>query len=117
LARIVERITTKFGGKRLTGAVFLDVAKTYGIVWIGDLLDKLKLLNFRAYKVHIISSCPRGRAFEGSFQTATSSLRGMRLRVAPGGLFFPILLILFVNDMPHPRTTSSKPSTRKTRSS
>jgi len=34
LARHVERITRNFGEKRLTGAVFLDVAKAFGIVWI-----------------------------------------------------------------------------------
>jgi hypothetical protein len=27
MARLVERVTTQFGEKRLTGAIFLDVAK------------------------------------------------------------------------------------------
>ena len=34
LARLVERITRNFGEKRLTGAVFLDVAKAFDTVWI-----------------------------------------------------------------------------------
>jgi hypothetical protein len=38
LARIVERITRNFGEKRLTGAVFLDVAKDFDTVWIDGLL-------------------------------------------------------------------------------
>jgi hypothetical protein len=29
MARLVERITRNFGEKRLTGAVFLDVAKAF----------------------------------------------------------------------------------------
>jgi len=56
LARLVERITSNFGGKRLTGAVFLDVAKAFDTVWIDGLLYKLTLLNFSYYVVHTISS-------------------------------------------------------------
>ena len=49
LARLVERITRNFGEKRLTGAVFLDVAKAFDTVWIDGLLYKLTLLNFPSY--------------------------------------------------------------------
>jgi len=69
LARLVERITRNFGEKRLTGAVFLDVAKAFDTVWIDGLLYKLTLLNFPSYIVHTISSYLRGRTFEASFQT------------------------------------------------
>jgi hypothetical protein len=44
LARFVERIKRNFGEKRLTGAVFLDVAKAFDRVWIDGLLYKLTLL-------------------------------------------------------------------------
>ena len=43
LARLVERITRNFGEKRLTGALFLDVAKAFDTVWIDGLLYKLTL--------------------------------------------------------------------------
>jgi len=56
LARLVERITGNFGENRLTGAVFLDVAKAFDTVWIDGLLYKLMLLNFQSYIVHTISS-------------------------------------------------------------
>jgi len=102
LARLVERITRNFGEKRVTGAVFLDVAKAFDTVWIDGLLYKLTLLNFPSYIVHTISSCLRGRTFEASFQTATSSRRGMRAGVAQGGLISPVLFSLYVNDMPSP---------------
>jgi hypothetical protein len=78
LARLVERITRNFGEKRLTGTVFLDVAKAFDTVWIDGLLYKLTLLNFPSYIVHTISSYLRGWTFKASFQTATSSSRGMR---------------------------------------
>jgi hypothetical protein len=73
LARLVERITRNFGEKRLTSAVFLDVAKAFETLWIDGLLYKITLLNFPSYIVHTISSYIRGRTFEAFFQTATSS--------------------------------------------
>jgi hypothetical protein len=82
LARLVERITRNFGEKRLTGVVFLDVAKAFDTVWFDGLLYKLTLLNFPSYIVHTISCYLRGRTFEESFMTATSSRRCMRAGVA-----------------------------------
>jgi retron-type reverse transcriptase len=101
LARLVERITRNFGEKRLTGAVFLDVAKAFNTVWIDGLLYKLTLLNFLSYIVHTISSYLRGQTFVASFQTATSSRQGMRAGVAQGGLISPVLFSLYV-DVPSP---------------
>jgi hypothetical protein len=96
LVHLVERITSNFGVKRLTGAVSLDVAKAFDTVWIDGLLYKLTLLNFWYYIVHTISSYLRGRTFEASFQTTTSTLRGMRAGVAQGELISPVLFSLYV---------------------
>jgi hypothetical protein len=54
IARLVERITRNFGEKRLTGAIFLDVANSFHTVWIYGLLYKLTLLNSPSYIVHTI---------------------------------------------------------------
>jgi hypothetical protein len=102
LARLVDRITRNFGAKRLTGADFLNVAKAFDTVWIDGLLYKLTLLNFLSYIVHTISSYLRDRTFEASFQTATSSRRGMQAGVAQDRLISPVLFSLYVNDMPSP---------------
>jgi hypothetical protein len=102
LARLVERLTRNVSEKRLTGAVFLDVAKAFDTAWIDDLLHKLTLLNFPFYIVHTISSYFRGRTFKGSFRTATLFLRVMRARVAQGGLISPVLFSLYVKDMTSP---------------
>jgi hypothetical protein len=102
LARLIERITRNVGEKRLTGAVFLDVAKAFDTVWMDCLLYKRTLLNFPSYIVHTFSSYLRGRMFEASFQTATSSRRGMRAGVAQGGFIFPVVFSLYVNDIPSP---------------
>jgi hypothetical protein len=61
------------------------VAKAFDNVWIDGLLYKLTLLNFPSYTVHTISSDLRDSTFEASFQTATSSRRGMRPGVFQGG--------------------------------
>jgi hypothetical protein len=100
LARLVERITRNFGEKRLTGAVFLDVAKAFDTGWINGHLYRLTLLNFSSYIVHTNSSFLRGRTFEASFQTATSSRRSMLTGVAQGGLISLVLFSLYVNDIP-----------------
>jgi hypothetical protein len=78
LARLVERITRNFGERRLTGAIFLVVAKAFDTVWIDGLIYKLMQLLFPSYIVHTISSYLRGRTFETSIQMATSSRRTAR---------------------------------------
>ena len=55
LAHLVERITRNFCEKRLTGVVFLDVAKAFHTVWFDGLRYKLTLLNFPSYIVHTMS--------------------------------------------------------------
>ena len=75
------------------------MAKTFVTVWIDALIYKLTLLNVPSYVVHTIYSYLRGRTFEASFQTATSSRRGMRAGVAQGGFISPVLFSLYVNDM------------------
>jgi hypothetical protein len=91
LARLVERITRDFGEKRLTDAVFLDVAKAFDTIWMDGLLYELTLLNFPSYLVHTISSYLWGRTFEVSFLTATSSRHVMRAGEAQGGLISRLL--------------------------
>jgi hypothetical protein len=56
LADLVERVNRNFDERRLTGAVFLDVAKAFDTVWVKGLLYKLTVLNFPFYMVETISS-------------------------------------------------------------
>ena len=44
LARLVERVSRNFDQRRLTGAIFLDVAKAFDTVWVDGLLYKLTIL-------------------------------------------------------------------------
>jgi hypothetical protein len=45
LARLVERVNRNLDERRLTGVVFLDVAKALDNVWVDGLLYKLTVLN------------------------------------------------------------------------
>jgi hypothetical protein len=63
LARLVERVNRNFDEKRLTGAVFLDVAKAFDTVWVRGLLYKLTVLNFPSFLVKTISSYLDCRTF------------------------------------------------------
>jgi hypothetical protein len=78
------------------------VAKAFNTDWINGLHNKPTLLNFPSYIVHTISLYLKDRTFEASLQAAASSRRIMRAGVAQGGLIFPVLFSLYVNDMPSP---------------
>jgi hypothetical protein len=99
LACLVESVSRNFGEKRLTGAVFLDVAKAFDTAWVDGLAYTLMALKFPSYLVKTIQSYLRSRTFEASFQAATSSHRQMRARVAQGGFISPVLFSLYVNDI------------------
>jgi hypothetical protein len=102
MARLVERVNKNFDERRLTGAVFLDVAEAFDTVWVKGLLYKLTILNFPSYLVQTLSSYLHSRTFQSSFNSATSTRRKMRAGVAQGGLVSPVLFSLYVNDMPPP---------------
>jgi hypothetical protein len=102
LARLVERVNRNFGERRLTGAVFQDVAKAYETVWIEGLFHKLTIFNLPSCLVKTLSSYLHHRTFQTSFKSAKSSRRTMRAGVAQGGLTSPVLFSLYVNDMPMP---------------
>jgi hypothetical protein len=64
----VERVSRNFDEKRLTGAVFLDVAKAFDTVLVDALLYKLTILNFPSYLLNTVSSYLNSRTIEASFQ-------------------------------------------------
>ena len=84
LARLVEKFKRNFDEKRLTDAVFLDVAKAFDYVWNEGLLFKLTILEFPSYLVKLITSYLHSRTFVAAFQAASSSCRLMRAGLAQG---------------------------------
>jgi hypothetical protein len=94
-------VTRNFGEKRLTGAIFLDVAKAFDTVSVDGLLFKLTAVNFPYYNVKIMPSYLHNRTFEAVFLTASFTRRRMRAAVVQGALVSPVLFSLYV-DMPVP---------------
>jgi hypothetical protein len=82
LARLVERIIGNFDEKRLTGAVFLGVARAFDTLWIDGLFYKLRLLTFPSYIVHTISSYIQGRSSKSPSRRPRHLVEACRL----GGL-------------------------------
>jgi len=74
LAHLVARVSRNFDENRLTGAVFLDEAKAFDVVWVDGVLYKLTILNFPSYIVKTISLCLNSQTFKASFQTVTLKL-------------------------------------------
>jgi hypothetical protein len=98
----VEKVTRNLGEKRLRVAIFLDVVKSYDTVWVDGLLLEPTILNFPACRVKILSFYLHNRTFEASFQTTTATGHCMRAGVAQEGIFSPMFLSLYINDMPVP---------------
>jgi hypothetical protein len=67
LACLVEKVNRNLDETRLTGAVFLDVAKASDTVWVKGLLYKQTTLNFLSYLVKTVSSYLDCRTFQTSF--------------------------------------------------
>jgi hypothetical protein len=61
------KVNRNFDERRLTGAVFLDVAKAFDTVWVIGLLYYLTVPKFPSYLVNIISSYIDCRTFLTSF--------------------------------------------------
>ena len=85
--------------KGLTDTVFPDVAQAFDTVRVDGLLHKLTVFNFPLYLVKTICSNLHVRTFKVSFQTNTSTCRCMRVGVDQGGIMYPVLFTLYVNDM------------------
>jgi hypothetical protein len=79
---LVERVSRNLGEKKLTGAVFLDVAKAFDTVWVDCLLYKVAVLNLPSFLVKIVSSYQTSRTFEACYSTATFTCSRMRTGVA-----------------------------------
>jgi hypothetical protein len=56
LARLIERFDRNLDERRLSGAIFLNVAKAFDTVWVKGLLYRLIVLNFPFYLVKTTSS-------------------------------------------------------------
>jgi hypothetical protein len=78
--------STNLDERRVTGVVFLDVAKAFATVWVENLQYKLTIFNFSLYLVETISYL-KGWEIEENFQKLTFTIRVMRAGVEQVVLF------------------------------
>ena len=111
LARLVERVSRHFGEKRLTGAVFLDVAK--GLRYRMGRRPPPQIHNpkFPTVPCQSYTLIPEWADVRSVLKTATSTSR-MRAGVAQGGIISPVLFSLYVKICPRHPATSSRLSMR-----
>jgi hypothetical protein len=85
LTRLVEKVSRNFNERKLTGAVFVDVAKAFTSVWVDGLLYKLTILNFISMLL---------KPYHLTFRAATSTVGRMRAGVAQSGIISHVLFSL-----------------------
>lgn len=93
---LLERFDRNFDERRMTGAVFLYVAKAFDTVLITGLFYRLTIPHFQSYLVKTVSytaDCLK------RLQIIASARRSMRAGVAQGGFF---IFNVYVNDMSTP---------------
>jgi endonuclease/exonuclease/phosphatase family metal-dependent hydrolase len=100
LLRVTELISNGFNNRKVTGAVFLDIAQAFDKVWHEGLIFKLIQLDFPPYMINIIKSYLQNRTFKAHMGTGKSTSRSIHAGVPQGSIIGPILFCLYINDMP-----------------
>ncbi|KFM71667.1 RNA-directed DNA polymerase from mobile element jockey, partial [Stegodyphus mimosarum] len=100
LYRVVELISSGLKTRKVTGGLFLDVAKAFDRVWLDALIYKLHHLGFPGHITNIIHSYLTGRHFVVHVSGTLSSPRAILAGVPQGSLLGPTLFNLYVNDIP-----------------
>lgn len=106
LLRVVEHACHSFRYKRVTGAVFLDIAKAFDTVWHGGLVYKLHQAGIPLAMVQLIHSFLQNRTFQARIQDSISEIRHMEAGVPQGSVLSPILYAVYTADVPKTKMTS-----------
>ncbi|GFV88249.1 probable RNA-directed DNA polymerase from transposon BS [Trichonephila clavipes] len=105
LVRLTEKISAGFQRGRSTGAVFLDIQKAFDRVWISGLIYKLIINHFPVPLIPIINSYLVNRTFKVRVNNTLSLPHNVTIGVTQGSLLGPVLLNVYLNDIPsHPQT-------------
>lgn len=106
LLRVTELIADGFTQKMHTGALFLDIAKSFDRDWIKGLAYKLIHLGTPNYLIPLIYSYLTDRTFTVKLLNTISSPRRILAGTPQGNVLAPLLFNIYINDIPQHQTTT-----------
>lgn len=103
--RIKNFIESNKRRKWSTGMVLLDIEKAFDSIWHDGLIFKLIKLKLPTFLIRMINEFIRNRKFNVHVNSAKSVDINMPAGLAQGTCISPILYLLFIADMPKPKST------------
>ncbi|GBN36961.1 RNA-directed DNA polymerase from mobile element jockey [Araneus ventricosus] len=99
LLRMTEIIRDNLENGRDTGAVFIDIAKTFDRVWLEGLIYKMIVMSIPDGLIKLMNSYLHGRGFTVRVGNSFSSGRIIEAGVVQGSRLGPQCFSIFVNDI------------------
>ncbi|GFU80840.1 probable RNA-directed DNA polymerase from transposon X-element [Trichonephila clavipes] len=100
LLRLTENISEGFQKTKSTGAVYLDIQKAFDRVWFNGLTFQLITFKIPHPLIHLIRSYLTNRSFRIRINETLSNEHSVSAGCPQGSLLGPLLLNLYINDIP-----------------